>query len=272
MFRRFCHNHQGGSSGRRANYQLCFVNELPQVIFTMANLTAEDGGSLEIELRDAASQKRVDTEEFSSMEAQIYVLDGAFESQDWTAEEFDGNVVKPREGKGKLLKGKTVIKIEKGVGLIDKKCLQITDISSNTTNKTFRLGVKILGSNSLGAGIREAISEPFRVKDKRGECKSLTITHFRIFFVNNVLNILIFDVYLIISATKKSKRPALNDKVWRLRNIGKTGKLCEQLSENGIEDVKQLLRWNTTGLLRTVNKTLVLIIKKSFKNLKIIRE
>lgn len=147
----------------------------------MANLTAEDGGSLEIELRDAASQQRVDTEEFSSMKAQIYVLDGAFESQDWTAEEFDGNIVKPREGKAPLLRGQTVIKIEKGVGFIDKKRLKITDNSSTTRSKTFRLGVKIVGSNSHGVEIREAISEPFRVKDKRGECKSLTIIIF-IFF------------------------------------------------------------------------------------------
>ncbi|XP_014495499.1 calmodulin-binding protein 60 G isoform X2 [Vigna radiata var. radiata] len=216
---RFCHNHQGGSSGGRA-YQLCFVNGLPQVIFTMANLTAEDGGSLEIELRDAASQQRVDTEEFSSMKAQIYVLDGAFESQDWTAEEFDGNIVKPREGKAPLLRGQTVIKIEKGVGFIDKKRLKITDNSSTTRSKTFRLGVKIVGTNSHGVGIREAISEPFRVKDKRGE------------------------------SARKSERPALNDEVWRLRNIGKAGELRKQLSQNRIKTVKDLLRWDTIGLLR----------------------
>ncbi|XP_047170634.1 calmodulin-binding protein 60 B-like [Vigna umbellata] len=216
---RFCHNHQGGSSGGRA-YQLCFVNELPKVIFTMANLTAEDGGSLEIELRDAASQQRVDTEEFSSMKAQIYVLDGAFESQDWTAEEFDGNIVKPREGKAPLLRGHTVTKIEKGVGFIDKKRLKITDNSFTTRNKTFRLGVKIVGSNSHGVGIKEAISEPFRVKDKRGEL------------------------------ARKSERPALNDEVWRLRNIGKAGELRKQLSRNKIKTVKDLLRRDTIGLLR----------------------
>ncbi|KOM39263.1 hypothetical protein LR48_Vigan03g264500 [Vigna angularis] len=216
---RFCHNHQGGSSGGRA-YQLCFVNELPKVIFTMANLTAEDGGSLEIELRDAASQQRLDTEEFSSMKAQIYVLDGAFESQDWTAEEFDGNIVKPREGKAPLLRGHTVIKIEKGVGFIDKKRLKITDNSCTTRSKTFRLGVKIVGSNSHGVGIREAISEPFRVKDKRGEL------------------------------ARKSERPALNDEVWRLRNIGKAGELRKQLSKNKIKTVKDLLRRDTIGLLR----------------------
>jgi len=148
----------------------------------MDKVTAEDGGSLQIELRYAASQRRVDTEEFSTLKAQIYVLDGDFGNQEWTAEEFDGKIVKPRDGKGPLLRGETVIKIEKGVGFISNKRLMITDNSCSTRSKMFRLGVKIVGSSSLGAGIREAISEPFRVKDKRGQCKSLTITHFHFLF------------------------------------------------------------------------------------------
>lgn len=62
-------------------------------------------------------------------------------------------------------------------------------------------------------------------------------------------------MYLIISAARKSERPALNDEVWRLRNIGKAGELRKQLSQNRIKTVKDLLRWDTIGLLREVNKT-----------------
>ncbi|KAK7379189.1 hypothetical protein VNO80_04642 [Phaseolus coccineus] len=212
------HNHEGGSSGGRA-LQLCFVNGLPEVIFTMANLTAEDGGSLEIELRYAESQQRVDEKELPTLKAQIYVLDGDFENEDWTAEEFDGKIMKPREGKGPLLKGKTDIKIEKGFGSINTN-ITITDGSISTRTRTFRLGVKIVGPNSLGAEIREAISEPFRVKDKRGK------------------------------STLKPERPSLNDEVWRLKHIGKAGELRKQLSQNGIKTVKDLLRLNTIGSLR----------------------
>jgi len=165
----------------------------------MGYLTAEGGGSLEIELRYAASQQRVDKEELSTLKAQIYLLDGDFENEDWTAEEFDRKIVKPREGKGPLLKGKTDTKIEKGVGFINNRMVTVTDNSASTRTRTFRLGVRIVGSNSSGARIREAISEPFRVKDKRGKCKSLTMTQliFIVFWVNHVLNVLVFDIFLL---------------------------------------------------------------------------
>ncbi|ESW35328.1 hypothetical protein PHAVU_001G226100 [Phaseolus vulgaris] len=216
---RCCHNHQGGSSGSK-DLQLCFVNGLPQVIFTMGYLTAEGGGSLEIELRYSASQQRVDKEELSTLKAQIYLLDGDFENEDWTAEEFDRKIVKPREGKGPLLKGKTDTKIEKGVGFINNRMVTVTDNSASTRTRTFRLGVRIVGSNSSGARIREAISEPFRVKDKRGK------------------------------STIKHEVPSLNDDVWRLKHIGRTGELRKQLSQKGIKTVKDLLRLNTMGSLR----------------------
>ncbi|CAJ1868966.1 unnamed protein product [Sphenostylis stenocarpa] len=183
----------------------------------MANLTAEDGGPLQIELWDPASQQRFDTEEVSTMKAHIYVLDGDFGNEEWTAEEFKAGILKPREGKGPLLRGETIIRLVKGVGFINKKMMAITDNSRRTRSGKFRLGVKVEESNSLGAGIREAISEPFRVKD---------------------------------SPTKKPDRPSLNDKVWRLKHIGKGGPLHRQLSDNGIKTVKDLLRLNATGSLR----------------------
>ncbi|XP_027931864.1 calmodulin-binding protein 60 G-like isoform X2 [Vigna unguiculata] len=133
---RKCHNHEGGSSGGR-DFQLCFVNGLPRQIFTMANLTAEDGGSLQIELRDAASQQRVDRVEFSSMKAQIYVLDGDFESQDWTAEEFDGNIVKPREGRDHYSEDKHLLKLKKGLVLSIRRGLRLLIILAPQEPKRF---------------------------------------------------------------------------------------------------------------------------------------
>ncbi|TKY61554.1 Calmodulin-binding protein 60 G [Spatholobus suberectus] len=218
---RSCLNQRGATSGGRT-LQLCFVNRLPSEIFTLANLTAKGGGPLQIELRYAESQQRVVTEVGSTMKAQICVLDGDFGfggNEDWTAEEFDAQTKEPREGRGQLLKGDKIIELKNGVASINQNIV-FTDNSCWTRSKTFRLGVKIVQSNSARADIREGRSESFKVKDNRGE------------------------------SYKKHDRPSLTDKVWRLKSIAKGGKLHRQLSSNGVKTVKDLLRLNTTGSLR----------------------
>nr|KAG5073107.1 hypothetical protein JHK86_008318 [Glycine max] len=216
-------NQQGGAStsGGRA-MQLCFVNKLPIEFFTTFNITAEDGGPVQIELRYAGSQQRVVTEQVSNMKVQICVLDGDFGkdgNEDWSADEFNAQIVKPREGKGQLLKGETVIKLEKGFACINNK-IEFTDNSIGTRNKKFRLGVKFLQSTSVSVSVREGRSEAFRVKDKRGE------------------------------PYKKRDRPSLNDEVWCLKNIRRNGDLHKDLLKNKIKTVKDLLRLNTIGSLR----------------------
>lgn len=209
-----------GVTSRSKGLELCFVKRLPSEIFTLAKLTAEDGGPLQIELRYAASQQRVVTGEGSTMKVQICVLAGDFGDEDWTTQEFNAQILKPRD-KGPLLKGRTVLKLKNGVGDIDKN-LVFGDNSCWTKNKKFQLGVIILESSSAGADTREGKSEPFRVKDNRGV------------------------------SYKKHQRPLLNDKVWRLKKIAKEGTIHRQLSENGIKTVKDLLRLNTTGSLQEI--------------------
>ncbi|XLR67692.1 hypothetical protein HN51_014735 [Arachis hypogaea] len=64
--------------------------------------------------------------------------------------------------------------------------------------------------------IKEGRSEPIRVKDKRGV------------------------------ANQKPDRPSLDDKVSCLHKISKYGRICRQLSDDGIKTVKDLLRRHTT--------------------------
>ncbi|KAK7397130.1 hypothetical protein VNO78_18297 [Psophocarpus tetragonolobus] len=214
-----CRDRQCSNSttGGRA-MQLCFVNRLPKKIFTLAHLTAEDGDQLQIELRYAASQQRVVTEQVSNMEVRICVLNGDFENHDWSAEEFNAGIVIPR--RGPLLRGDTRVKLQKGVAYINNKMIMFTDNSCWTRTQRFRLGLQIVESKSLGAGIREGRSQPFRVLDNRGQ------------------------------SYKKFDHPSLDDKVWRLRNIAKGGRLHKQLSSNGIKTVKDLLRLDTIGSLQ----------------------
>ncbi|KAL2345626.1 hypothetical protein Fmac_006911 [Flemingia macrophylla] len=218
-FRSSPNQYQGATSGHKA-LELCFVNSLPSRIFTQAKLQAEGGGPLLIELRYAASKQRVVTEEYSTVKVQICVLGGDFGDEDWTTHEFNARILKPRNGRGPLLtKGQTIVKLIEGVGYIDMN-LVFSDNSCWTTDKRFRLGLIILDSSPTGADIREGKSQPFKVMDKRGE------------------------------SYQKSKRPSLNDEIWRLDKMGKVGKLNQQLSDNGIKTVKDLLRLNTTGSLR----------------------
>lgn len=142
------------------------------MIFTQSIVKAEGDVALQIELCDAESQQRID--EYSSLKIRICVLHGDFGSkgeEDWSAKEFNAQIVSPREGKGPLLCGDTVITLKNGVGYIDKTIV-FTDNSSFTRSKMFRLGVTVVQPNSIGVDIREGRSEPFKVKDYRGKGKS----------------------------------------------------------------------------------------------------
>lgn len=211
---------------RRRRLQLCFMNKMPETIFTMSKIKAEGDEPLQIELRDAGNQQRIVREEGSSMKIQLCVLYGDFEKEDWTAEEFNTQIVPPRVGKGQLLKGNKIITLRNGVADINIE-IEFTDISKRRTGQ-FRLGVKIVQSNSIGACIREGRSEPFKVLNVRGK------------------------------AYEKRDRPSLNDKVWRLRGIRRDGTLDKQLASDGIHTIKdflQLLITNEDSLRSKIDKT-----------------
>ncbi|KOM35477.1 hypothetical protein LR48_Vigan02g162700 [Vigna angularis] len=92
-----------------------------------------------------------------------------------------------------------------------------TDNSRWIRSRKFRLGAKVIQTTSNEANIKEGRSEPFVVKDYRGE------------------------------SYKKHYPPSLNDDVWRLKQIAKDGKFHKRLSLQGIHTVKDLLRLYTTN-------------------------
>ncbi|KAL1350716.1 hypothetical protein HN51_014736 [Arachis hypogaea] len=209
------------AAGRGRSLQLCLMKGLPATIFTQINITAEDSSPLQVAVCDATIQNsKVTKGDGPSLKVQLCVLKADFESEDWTAEEFNSNIESPREGKGPLLKGDTVITMENGVGFF--KNVEFTDNSCWTRSGKFRLGIKVLSSNS---DIKEARSERIRVKDKRGV------------------------------ANEKPDRPSLDDKVSCLRKIAKNGPIRKQLSSNGIKTVKDLLRLLTTDQASLKQKT-----------------
>ncbi|XP_072994308.1 calmodulin-binding protein 60 B-like isoform X1 [Typha latifolia] len=200
-----------GPDGR--NLKLHFRSRLSLPLFTGGKVEGEQGASIHVVLLDATSSQVVTTGPESCAKLDVVVLEGDFNNEDddgWTEEEFEGHVVKEREGKRPLLTGELQVTLKEGVGTIGE--LTFTDNSSWIRSRKFRLGLKIASGCCDGIRIREAKTEAFTVKDHRGE------------------------LY------KKHYPPALKDEVWRLEKIGKDGSFHKRLNKSGINTVEDFLR------------------------------
>lgn len=237
------------SGGRGRALQLHFNKKLPGEVFTLSKVVADDKTSVQITLCDAGSQHRIVKDgDLSSIKIELCVLNGEFcptnGRDDWTAEEFDDNILHERENKRPLLIGDRFITLKNGVGYVTN--IQFTDISRWAKSGKFRLGAKVVESTSDGANIREGISEAFRVKDNRGECKSWIVYNYYFTCYEATLKVrLTFD--LVISAYQKHNIPSLNDEVWRLKKIAKDGKRHKLLRKHNILTVGDLLQLHNTN-------------------------
>ncbi|XP_028779515.1 calmodulin-binding protein 60 G isoform X2 [Neltuma alba] len=109
---------QDGTSGAKP-LELRFINEPPETTFAYSNVIAEDEETpLKIALFDVRSQSVVSNGPLSSTKVEIFALDGDFCSkrcEDCTEEEFNANILSPREGKGSLLIGDRIITLKMGL-------------------------------------------------------------------------------------------------------------------------------------------------------------
>ncbi|KAK1293890.1 hypothetical protein QJS10_CPA16g01610 [Acorus calamus] len=189
-------------------------NSLPETLFTGSRIEAEGSEPFQIVIVDADSKMVVTSGPFSVVKIEILVLDGDFGSDgrdDWTEKEFDDSVVREREGKRPLLMGDLTIKLQDGTANVGD--LAFTDNSSWRRSRRFRLGAKVVNDNNTKERIQEARSEPFIVKDHRGE------------------------LY------KKHYPPSWEDEVWRLEKIAKDGVFHRKLMRCAIKNVQDFLRF-----------------------------
>ncbi|KAG8063708.1 hypothetical protein GUJ93_ZPchr0003g16898 [Zizania palustris] len=194
-------------------YKLQFQGNLPLTLFTGNRVEGENKQPLRIILTDAATNQAITSGPLSSMKVELLVLDGDFnadERLEYTEKEFSESIVFEREGKRPLLSGEVIIVLEKGVASV--RDISFTDNSSWIRSRKFRLGARMSRSSSIEERVQEAVSNPFLVKDHRGE------------------------VY------KKHHPPALADDVWRLEKIGKDGVFHKKLADFGIHTVQDFLR------------------------------
>ncbi|KAL6583871.1 hypothetical protein OROMI_003160 [Orobanche minor] len=191
--------------------QLQFINAISLPVFTGACIEGEGGNSMEIALIDSLSGQVVSGGLGSYAKVEVLVLEGDFDSderENWSFEEFRNNTVREREGKKPLLSGDVIVTLKDGMGMVSN--VVFTDNSSWTRSRKFRLGARVL--DDIGdVRVREARSEPFIVRDHRGE------------------------LY------KKHYPPSLCDEVWRLEKIGKDGAFHKRLRKERINTVQDFL-------------------------------
>jgi translation elongation factor P/translation initiation factor 5A len=149
---------------------------MPPHLFTGGKVEGERGSAIHVVLIDANTGNVVQTGEESASKLNVVVLEGDFndeDDEDWTREHFESFEVKEREGKRPILTGDTQIVLKEGVGTLGE--LTFTDNSSWIRSRKFRLGVKPASGYGDSFCIREAKTEPFAVKDHRGEREFLII-------------------------------------------------------------------------------------------------
>jgi hypothetical protein len=140
----------------------------------------KDGSALQVELVDIKTGQVVEDGAESSARLKILVLEGDFESDNYgnpwppATSSLTKSIVKPRAGKKKKLLegGDLIVTLKGGKGNLSTE-LHFTDNSSWIPGRKFRLALQLLpGCGFDGLHIREAITEPFAVKDKRGKRKN----------------------------------------------------------------------------------------------------
>ncbi|XP_059641012.1 calmodulin-binding protein 60 A-like isoform X2 [Cornus florida] len=195
--------------------QLHFLIQPSSTVHTGKKIEGEGDASIEVALIDGSTRETVKCGPESSAKVEIVVLEGDcndVEGHDWTTEEFNQKIVREREGiKGKIpcLTGDAYLNLKEGVGTVDK--IKFTHNSKWMKNGDFRLGARVVLDNFSGIKVREAISKPFKLKDRRGALYG------------------------------KHDTPSLFDEVWRLKNIVKNSPLHNCLSKENITTVKDFL-------------------------------
>ncbi|WOK93507.1 protein SAR DEFICIENT 1-like [Canna indica] len=202
------------AAAESSNLKLVFKNQLSLPIFTGSKIEDIENKPLQLAVVNMLTGEEVPASSLPSpIKLELLVLDGDFPSddkEDWTTAEFQNNVVKERTGKRPLLTGDVNVTLRDGTVLIPD--LSFTDNSSWIRSRHFRIGTRVVPGSYDGPKIKEAMTEPFMVKDHRGE------------------------LY------RKHYPPALGDEVWRLERIGKDGAFHKKLSAQKIYTVQDFLK------------------------------
>ena len=153
----------------RAAWKLAFRTPPQLPIFTGSKIEDEAGNPLEVILVDADTGSPAALPQ-AALRVELVPVFGDFPPdgrEDWSAYEFQRNVVKEREGKRPLLTGDVSLTMRDGRATVGE--LQFTDNSSWVRCSMFRIGARVVPASYDGGRIVEAITEAFVVRDHRGD-------------------------------------------------------------------------------------------------------
>ncbi|XP_019197279.1 PREDICTED: calmodulin-binding protein 60 A-like isoform X2 [Ipomoea nil] len=200
----FIYNNSRHNRAASRSLQLKFSQEMPAVVFTGERIVAKGDGSLEVALVDGATGDVVRHGAGTSGKLEIVPVEGNF---DPSFEDFDTKIVVGEDGRTSLLGENPYLEMKEGNA-------PVYGIKFKHTRKWMRKGKFRLGARFVhqpnGIRIREAVTEPFVVKDQR-------------------------------SKSKKRYPPSPTDEVWRLKNIGKEGAFHKSLVKEKIVTVKDFV-------------------------------
>lgn len=189
--------------------KLKFLTKVSDPVLTGVEIKGEGGNAIELALVDDYTGEIVDAGPEAASKVEIVVLKGDFGDDDggnWLAEEFCSNIVREREGKKSLLAESVHVRLNKGIGSIDK--IRFTHSSIYMKRGMFRLGARIVDTfNSIQ--VKEARTESFTVKDGRQQYH------------------------------EKHDPPSLSDGVQRLKNISRGSK--RRLCDENVDTVRDFL-------------------------------
>ncbi|KAF7136036.1 hypothetical protein RHSIM_Rhsim08G0168700 [Rhododendron simsii] len=204
-------NHHSGigvQSSESRTLQLEFKDKLSLPLVTNQTIKGEGNTPFRVTLVDVTTKQVVTSGPEASAKVEIVVVKGDFDGDNWTVEEFNKKIVREMEGKKSILTGNVHLNLEAGVGVVRK--ISFTHNSHWMKVCMLRLGAKVVDSFN-GARVREAVTEPFVLKDYRN------------------------------TYTEKHFPPSLNDEVWRLQMIKKDGPFHIRLGSENIKTVKDFL-------------------------------
>nr|GMC69819.1 calmodulin-binding protein 60 A-like isoform X1 [Ipomoea batatas] len=184
--------------------RLKFSQEMPGEVYTGEWIVAKGDGRLEVALVDGATGDAVRHGPGTSGKIEIVPVEGNF---DPSFEDFNTNIVVGEDGRKSLLGKNPYLEMKEGNA-------RVSGIKFKHRGKWMRKGKFRLGARFVhqpnAIRIREAVSEPFVVKDQRLK-------------------------------PKKRYPPSPTDEVWRLKNIAKDGPFHECLVEKKILTVQDFL-------------------------------
>ncbi|KAI7751816.1 hypothetical protein M8C21_031145, partial [Ambrosia artemisiifolia] len=197
--------------------ELIFLTRVASPVYTGRIITGEVGGygrnePINIMLIDSNTRQRVTNGWAASLEVKIVLINACFcgvngDEDIWTPQEFKNNIVVNFQKKKNILLGDLSLVLKNGIGTLGE--IRIKHDRNPIRNVTFRLGAMLDGDH-FPYTIKEAITNPFDVKDRRNESKNIG--------------------------------PLLqNDKVWQLVNISKKGPIRKRLEKKQVKTVRNFL-------------------------------